>query len=192
MLLVGMDVSGKGIDNYGYLAVVLGTTESVRALSNQIGSMRTHMSGLTKPEQESIRNRLAFDSKNRIAFCVTLKRSEILDKIESLRRVKRKRMPKGNIIRTYNRVVILKIKTIIEDFVLSHNESVVDLTIQCDSDCNPFAKIGDFSYAYKGDAHKISDIIAWCNKNNKTPNSVIEIDFTDEIPEKMMKILHFN
>lgn len=193
MLLIGMDVSGdEHHSNYRYLGVVVGTHENILGLSDSIGPFPEHMSRISVQERDQLIEKLAFDSRNRIALCITLNRQEIIDQIMSLRQSRQRKIGKGKILRTYNRVIIEEVKKRIERFVLDHGESVTEITIQCDNDSNPFVKAGALQYARKGAAYRISDYVAWCNNRNKSPETVIEIDFTAEIPEKMKKILKLN
>lgn len=82
-----------------------------------------------------------------------------------------------------------EIKKYLSDFLYQHKVSVTDIVIQCDSDCDYFAKEGGLKHTRKGAAYKLSDYIAWCNNKDKTPITVKEVDFTADIPIKMKKIL---
>lgn len=193
MLLIGMDVSGdEASTNYRFLSVVIGTDESILSLSNGMGRYSEHMARLEPAEKEDVISRLNFDKKNRIAFCVTLDRKRIVDEIIQSRKAKQRKISKGDILRTYNRVVMREILRRVESFVLSYGISPTDLKIQCDNDSLYFAKAVSLQHERKGAAYRISDYVAWCNNKDRTPDSVIEIDFTEEIPDRMKKILGIN
>lgn len=194
MLLAGMDVSGD-VDsgNYKYFAVVIGTKESISSLSRDIGHLPTHISRVGGKKQNEIIAKMVFDGKNRIAFCVYLKRDDIVDSIKNRRRAKRKRTPTGKILRTYNYVVMQKVKKYLEEFVMKHHISITDIVIQCEKDCIPFAKAGSLKYKYeKGKAYRLADIIAYCNNKKLRIPNVKEKNFTKEIPNSMLKILKIN
>lgn len=191
MLLVGMDVSGdEDHANYLYLGIVIGTNESILSLSANLGSYPEHMSRILESKQNEIIEKLSFDSRNRIAFCVKLDRKRIITEMKSLRRCRKIR--DGDIQRTYDMVVIQEIKRRIESFLFSHNQSITDIEIQCDNDMVRFAKAGSIKHTRKGAAYRISDYVAWCNNKNRNVDSVIEIDFTADIPGKMKGILGLN
>lgn len=85
-----------------------------------------------------------------------------------------------------------EVKKKIDSFLTAHRYSITDLEIQCDKDSICFLKIASIKQLHKGAAYRISDYVAWCNNRKRTPNSVIEIDFTNKIPERIKKILKLN
>ena len=183
-----MDVSGDAnATNYKFLGIVLGADNNIMGLSNDIGSYPEHMSRIKNRDKPKIIQKLEFDNENRIAFCVKLDRKKIVDKIIKSRRARS--TGKGKIFRTYNYVLIQEIKKIIEKFLVGQGKSVTEIIFQCDKDSDPFIKAGGLKLQRKGAAYRISDYIAWCNNKNKRPKSVIEINFTKEIPKRMKKIL---
>lgn len=193
MLLAGMDVSGdENNTNYKFLGIVIGTNESIMSLSSSLGSFPEHMSRIDNADKPTVIQKLQFDSTNRIAYCVTLDRKRIVDSIMSARRVRDRRIGKGKVLRTYNYVVIQEIKKIINDFLISHNCSITDLVVQCDRDAKPFLKIGSIKDIRKGAAYRISDYVAWCNNRNRASETIVEIDFTESIPDRMKKMLKLN
>lgn len=193
MLLVGMDVSGdEEYSNYKFLGVVIGTNESIMSLSSHMGSHPEHMSKIPHNEKDSVIEKLEFDSRNRMAICIKLDRNSIVEKIENSRQAKYRKIGKGKILRTYERIVMQEVRKRIEGFVLSHGDSINDITIQCDKDARPFARAGSLQFTQKGAAYRISDYVAWCNNKGRNPETVIEVDFTDQIPERMKQILRLN
>jgi len=192
MLLAGMDVSGDDKSgNYKYLAVIIGTEESINRLSDDIGYLPTHISRLGGRKQNEIIGKMVFDGKSRIAFCIYLKRDEIVDFVKNKRKAKKKRMPIAKIRRTYNYVVMYEVKKFLEKFLLDHNLSITDLLIQCESDCIPFARAGSLKYEYsKAKVYRIADITAYCNNKKLRIPNVNEKNFTKEIPKIMLKMLN--
>lgn len=61
-----------------------------------------------------------FNAETEIAFCVKLDRKNIVEKIMRIKRVGGKNLEKGKVLRTYNRVVIHKVRERLEDFLYSH------------------------------------------------------------------------
>lgn len=195
MLLVGMDVSGdEDRSNYEYLGIVIGTNESILSLSEKMGSYPEHMSRLKDKEKENVVQSLTFDSKNRIAFCVRLDRQRIIDKIKESRKVRKQRTPTKSILRTFNRVIMQEVRCRIEEFALLHDISITEIVVQCDRDAKPFAIAGCLQHTRKGAAYRVSDYVAWCNNRNRDNDvkSIISINFTNDIPDRMMKILGLN
>lgn len=185
-----MDVSGDIEEgNYKFLAITIGTQESIEGLSNQIGRLPTHISGISGENQTKIISKLSFDGKNRKAFCIKLKRNEIVNSIKSRRKIKKRGLPTGSILRTYNYVVMQNVKKLLEQFLLQHGISITELIIQCDSDCIPFAKEGSLKHQYKGNAYRLSDIIAYCNNMEWPIPNVDEVKLTNDITERIMKVL---
>lgn len=189
-LLIGMDVSGDNEHtNYKFLGIVVGQHQSIMSLSQNIGKYSEHMANIHRGREDVI-EKLVFDSTSRTAFCVKLDRKRIVEEIMNSRHVRRKKLQKGKVLRTYNYVVIQEIKKRLETIAIKDGISVTELVIQCDVDCQPFAKAGALKHTLKGVAYRISDYVAWCNNRNCTPPSVIEIDFTTDITTRMKKILH--
>ena len=171
MLLAGMDVSGNPNEtNYKFLGVVIGTHESIMGLSKQLGDLsRTY--GLVKMIRK---NNLCMKSyrlnkRNRIAFCVTLDRSNIIQRVEN--KIAKRKRKGGKYFRTYNRVVMQLLREHIEEFLLkNHHGSITELIIQGEGDSKPFTKAGNIKFQRKGAAYRISDYVAWMNNRGKSPS----------------------
>lgn len=163
------------------------------SLSENIGSSNPeHMSRISDKEQ--VVRKLNFDSKNRIAFCVKLDRKKIVDEVKSSRQARRRGIRNSDILRTYERVVMQQIRKKIENFVISHKTSITNIIIQCDKDAEYFAKAGDLHHVRKGVAYRLSDYVAWCNNRDRDGDvqTIIQLDFTNEIPYRMRSILKLN
>lgn len=194
-ILMGMDVSGDDThSNYEYLGIVIGIHESVMSLSGKMGQYSEHMSELTEPQKRDVVSKLSFDSTNSIAICVRLDRKKIIDGIRARRRIRNSRKLDGAVIRTFNRVIMTTIQSRIEQFALSHKESFTNLIIQGDKDVKGFADAVGLTFTRKGAAYRLSDYIAYCNNRGLDNQiaSIIQLDFTNEITEKMLGILGLN
>lgn len=190
-ILIGMDISGdSNYSNYHYLGIVVGTHESVMNVHNSMKDYPEHMASIDELDRQQIINDLDFDSKSRIALCVKLDRKNIVENILNHKRKGGRNLEKGKVLRTYNRVVMQQVKRYLEDFLFSHGVSITEIIIQCDSDCIHFAKAVGLKHTRKGVAYKLSDYIAWCNNKNRRPQTVREINFTQDIPTRMKKILN--
>lgn len=193
-ILIGMDVSGDSKDrsNYKFLGIVMGTQESIMSLSENIGSQYPeHMSKIM--DKDGVLDKLSFDSKNRIAFCVKLDREKIVNEFDSIK-IRRRKIRKSDILRTFERVVMQEVGRRIQNFALLHKVSITDVTIQCDKDSEFFARAGNLQYVRKGVAYRLSDYVAWCNnrKMDDKIDEIIPIDITDQIPNRMKSILKLN
>ncbi len=191
MLIGGMDVSGdEVIGNYKYLAIIIGSRENIQSLSDKISQQRTRMSKLNKQSRKSIIKKLEFDKRNRIAFCIALDRTKIIDEIKKLRSIKESRKPTGKIIRTFNYIVMRKIQSQLESYARQNSIPLSEINFECDSDCIPFANILQVKTRSESKAHNIADKVAWCNNKKIRLPSVIELDFTNEIVPTMKKMLN--
>ncbi len=190
MLLAGMDVSGEPKkDNYNYLAIVIGTEAKIDYLYSRTGPHSIHMSGLAEYEQKRIIKELVFDCKEIVSFCVKLDRDQIIKSVVGSGRIKRKKIPHRNILRTFNHIIMQGIRNDIDSFLLAHNETITKFSIECEGDCKPFADAGHFKSLLKNKAHAISDRVAWCNNKIGLIDTVQEINFAKDIPEKMIRTL---
>ena len=190
-IIAGMDVSGDTLaGNYKYLGVVIGTSQGIEQIEKQIERpLKLHITRHSKDEQDSIIEKLHFDGKTCLAFCIKLDRSKILQNIQTLK-IRKKRIPKGNLLRLFNRLLIQQLKPLIQEFLLYHKISIGELKIQCDSDSIPFLKSGGLKHSeVLGTPYILSDIVAWCNNKNRDPSGVSVRDFTSDIQNKMMKNL---
>lgn len=189
-----MDVSGDKRDktNYLFLGFVIGTIESMTGLSRRFGDLPEHMSYLSDSEKDYVLDELVFDQQNRLALCVSLNRDKIVKEIMGSRGTGRRNIGKGDIIRSFNRVIIQEIIKQINPFLSHHRESITDLTIQCENDSVPFAEARNLQHIRKGMAYRISDYVAYCNNKITTPTTVHEINIVNEIPEKIRGILGLN
>ena len=189
-----MDVSGDKRDqtNYLFLGFVIGTVQSITGLSTKFGSLPERMSFLSYDEKEFVKNELVFDQTNRLALCVALNRDNIVKTILGSRGTRRRSIGKGDILRSFNRVIIQEIIKQINPFLELHRESITDLTIQCESDSSPFAEARHIRHTRKGIAYRISDYVAYCNNKETAPATVREINIVNDIPDKIKKILGLN
>lgn len=190
MLIAGMDVSGDPQrDNYDFLAIIMGTLERIDDLYNRTGPHNIHMSGLDGQQQKRIIDELVFDDNELIAFCIRLDRDRIIQQVIDSRRIRRKNIPHGNILRTFNRIVMQGIRSDLNACLLKHDQEISQFQIECEHDCLPFARSAHLQPIPPSKARAVADRVAWCNNKIGKLATVREIDFVSEIPEKMIRIL---
>ncbi len=85
-----MDFSGNAGSLDKFIAIVIGTEESISAIFDTLGYDHIHMRNIHSDKQNTIVSRLRFDGKNNIAFCIRIDRNIITNQILTLRRIKKK------------------------------------------------------------------------------------------------------
>ena len=90
MLVGGMDFSGNADSLDKFIAIVIGTEESISAIFDTVGYDHIHMRNIHNDKQNAIVSKLRFDGKNNIAFCIRIDRSMTTNQILTLRRIKKK------------------------------------------------------------------------------------------------------
>ena len=186
MLVGGMDFSGNADSLDKFIAIVVGTEESISAIFDTAGYDHIHMRNIHGDKQNAIVSKLRFDGKNNIAFCIRVDKSIITNKIRNLRRVKKKNTSNEKIFRAYYRIVFRNIAERLQRFALDHGHKLEDILFQCDSDCIRFAKDTNLRYVYKGSAYDLSDVVAWCNNRGLEPKGVITLDISSDVKSKLL------
>jgi len=182
MLLAGMDVSGRPhVDNYMYLAIVLGTDESINALFNKLNLPKKHMSAIHMEKQDQIVNDLDFDCVNRTAFCITINRKQIIETIKNHRRMRSRNISYFRLYSMFERNLFKYLRDDLGNFILQHKESITELSIQCDNDSRNFIRTWGLKPAIADNAHKIADVVAWCNNKEISVSGVIDRDYRKKI-----------
>ena len=126
-LVAAMDSSGDPtFGNDKFLAIVIGTDESISSIFKKLGHNHIHMSNFNKKKQSQIISKLSFDSENNIAFCIRIDRYVIVNKINQLRKTKQKNISKGRIYYLFNRALFKQLRNPILEF-LSKYDYTIDL-----------------------------------------------------------------
>ncbi len=190
MFLAGIDISGDPeTDHYKRMSIVIGTKESIDSIVKRLGSNKIHMNQVKKHDHGNIISKLDFTNDQIIAFCITLDKKLIVDRIRKSRRIKQKNISSEKIFRMYNNILMYEIRESIVDFLSKHNHALSDIVFQCDQDCLNFAKDTGLRYTEVGDAHMLADIVAWANNKNIEPDGVIAMDLRDIIERRLKKEL---
>lgn len=187
MLQFAADVSGdEQTGNHKFMALIIATDAFVASTIKRLGTNNIHMNIIqNKQRKDFILSTIKFDGKEGIAFCVRLDRDIILAEIKN-------KNPKRNISRSrimynFNYTLMNQMREQIDSFLIKHGHELSDIILQCDSDCQDFAKNNGLCYTDQGDAHTLADIVAWANNRNKEPEGVIPLDLREEITTKMKK-----
>ncbi len=181
-----MDFSGNNDSYDKFIAIVIGTEESISAIFNTMGYDHIHMRNIHSDKQNAIISKLRFDGKNNIAFCIRIDRNIITNKIRNMRRIKKKNILNEKIFYACNLAVSRYIIERLQRFVLEHGQSLEDVIFQCDGDCIRFAKDVNLKYSYKGSAYDLSDVVAWCNNHGLEPKGVVTLDIRNDVKSKLL------
>lgn len=191
MIVGGMDVSGTPkTGNCKYLGVVVGTDQAINTVKINLGYEGIHMSQIgDKRRQDKIISKLKFDSREIMAFCFKIDKNTTINKIAEMRKIKKLRIPNSKIYRTYHYLLAHHIRQQITEFLVMHNQDMSSTIFQCDGDCKNFLKESGLHHANGGNAHMLSDAVAWANNTNREPQGVIQADLSSEIRKGLIKKL---
>lgn len=183
-----MDVSGT-MDNYKYLAIVIGQKENLNSLYHKIGSPQRHMSGQSRKKKNRIIRNLMFDGVNRTALCVKLERKKVIKTLKSKRAKKYNRQSGGKLFSMFETTLFKYLRTEIEKFTSQYNRTPTRVIVECEKDSRNFAKAWGVKTLEPASIHIISDIVAWCNNKGENIDGVIELDLSEVIQNKLLKKL---
>ena len=190
-MLAGRDVSGgPESGNHKFMAIVIGTNESIEAMTRRLGPKPVHMSRVIgRGAKHAIIDRVEFDGRNRMGLCLRLEKRRIFSKIRG--RLKQGRGHVGNkkMSRTYHGLVWNMVRDPVEEFLRPHNYEAHRLDFQCDYDCRDFVRDRGWGPASPGAAHALADILAWGNSHGLEPKGAICLDLSDRLEEQMIR--HF-
>lgn len=188
MLLGGVDVSGRpGIGNYKFMSIVIGTDEKIRTMIKRVGMGLIHMNTIhDKKVREGIISKLNFDGKECIAFCYRL---DLDTTIRHARSRRTKNIRTDRMFTACYYVIWMHIQDQIKAFLQSHRCDIHNVVFQCDGDSEIFLKTVGLKRAYKGQAHSLSDAVAWANNNGKEPRGVISQNLTKVIDRQVRNMM---
>lgn len=189
-LLAGMDVSGDPVSgSHKFMAIVIGTDESIRSLTVNLGSKPIHMKNLHRRDRDDVINRVKFDRRTIAGYCIHLEKNRTFSKVYD--RFKRKgrldRTNRKKLSRTYNALLWMGIRSPLEEFLLQHGHITQDLIFQCDVDCRDFAKDRGWDYENRGPAYVLADILAWCNSHGQELDGSVYLDLADLLEQQTLK-----
>ena len=187
-MAAGMDASGdQSSGNQKFMAVVIGTEESVAAMTRRLGSDSIHMNMIKNPrERDEILNKIRFDGRTCIGLCVRLERKLVLDGIQK-RAKGTPRIYKRRAVSTYHQLVWDMVRDPVEGFLRRHDCEIASLGIQCDADCRDFARDRGWHSEPVGSAHMLADIVAWANNHRREPAGTMYMDIHDRLVKSMRR-----
>ncbi len=175
----------SNVGNDKFLAIVIGTEESIDSTVKRLGSNTIHMHMVKdKKTKDDIISKLIFDGENCIALCIRIDKTLLLKKIKGMNYNDIAKFHVG-----YNRMLFKYIRPYIENFLIKHNCTIHDVVFQCDGDCVNLAKDIGVKHDMAGNVHMLADIVAWANNRCQEPDGVVPIDVRDAIKSRMMKNL---
>ena len=154
-----------------------------------MGSPTTHMSGLPKQTKQRIISKLQFDQNYRFALCVTIDRKRIIKEVKNRRITKYKRMSNGRLFAMFEKALFKYLRHDIEAFTLKHHLELGEVPVECDGDSTVFAKVWGSNTMSPHGTHFIADALAWCNNKHIRIDTCIELNYTDEIKNDMIRKL---
>ena len=186
-IVAGVDVSGDpGSGNYKFMGIVMGTRKKIDSIFRHLESDHIHMSMIkNKRTQDELISMLKFDGSDITAFCIRLDRVEIINTIQNMRRARSKNIPGRKITEMYNRLLLRYVRDKLEEFPSRHGHALSEVAFQSDSDCVNFLKDNGLRHSDAGNAHMLSDIVAWANNRSREPEGVIPINPADRIQERL-------
>lgn len=187
-LLAGMDASGdQKSGNQKFMAVVIGTEESIVAMTRRLGSDSIHMNMIRNPrERDEILSKIRFDGRTCIGLCVRLERKLVLDGTQK-RAKKSPRIYKRRAVSAYHQLVWDMVRDPVEGFLRQHGCEIRRLGIQCDADCRDFARDRGWHSRPVGSAHMLADIVAWANNHRREPEGTMYMDIHDRLVKSMRR-----
>lgn len=189
-MLAGIDVSGDPASgNHKFMAIVIGTDESISALTRRLGPEPVHMNMIrSRYAKDSIINKVSFDGRNRIGLCIRLEKKHIVLKIRDRLKHRRGFANKKKLFRAYNALVWRMVRDPVEKFLRLHDYEIHKLYFQCDIDCSDFVHDQGWRSTKPGSAHALADVLAWGNSHGKEPDGAVYLDRSDLLEERMARL----
>lgn len=189
-MLAGMDVSGDPKSgNHRFMGIVIGTNESIKALTRRLGPEPVHMNRIVgRSAKYDIINKVNFDGINRMGLCIRLEKNRTFSSLRD--RLKRESNPVTNkkMYRTYHALMWNLIRDRVEQFLRQHDFEVHRLAFQCDDDCKFFVHDQGWHRASPGSAHGLADVLAWANRRGIEPKGAVRLDISKPLEERMFKL----
>ncbi len=189
MLEAGIDVSGnKEFGNCQYIAIVIGTQESINSQMRRLGSDEIHMKDIYyKKNRRRIFSELDFTGDDMIAFCLRIEQKQVIGEIMKKIRSENNKNSTAKIRKQFNKCVWYHIKNKVNDFIYRHQHALDDIGFQSDQDCRNFLKDVSLKCGDAHKAHSLSDAIAWFNHHNEEPKGVCMMDLHGLILAQLKK-----
>ena len=190
-MLAGMDVSGNPESgNHKFMAIVVGTEESIAGLARRIGPRPVHMSTIrSRDAKNAIIDNISFDGSNTMGLCLHLEKKRTFARLQGGTKQNRRFANNKKLSRTYHSFVWNLARDPMERFLRLHRFEVHRLHFQCDIDCRDFVNDRGWHQACPGIAHALADVLAWGNSHGREPKGAICLDLADSLEGQMVR--HF-
>lgn len=173
-----------------FMAVVIGTDESMGGLAGRIGPKPVHMSSIrSRDTKGGIIDKVRFDGRNLMGLCIRLEKKRTFARLAGGPKQRRRFASNKKLPRTYHGLVRNQLSDHAGPFRLSHNCEAHRLDFQCDFDCRDFVNDRGWHRASPGQAHMLADIPAWGNSHGLEPKGSTCIGLSDSLEAQMMR--HF-
>ena len=189
-MLAGMDVSGDPESgNHKFMAIVIGTNESIKALARRLGPEQGHMSRITgRSAKYAILDKVDFDEINRMGLCLRLEKSHIFSNLRDQLRQESSSVANRKMYRAYHALIWSLTRDHVEQFLRQHDFEAHRLIFQCDHDCVSFVRDQGWGCASPGSVHGLADVLAWANRRGIEPKGAVRLDISKPLEERMLKM----
>ena len=184
---MGADISGsiKRNSQAKYIAIVLGTKESINRIYQKIGLSEIHMSLINNSQKQKVFQNLIFNNNDLIGICLTVERQNTIDLILNNPKFNSRSISKLKLQKHFDYLLLKKIRNIIESFSIPRKYELKDIVMQCDPDMSKTGINWNMKTSHKGKAYEIADAVAWCNGHGKEIKFCKEIDISNTLQKEM-------
>lgn len=176
--------------NHKFMAIVIGTDESIGGLARRIGPKPVHMSSIrSRDTKRDIIGKVTFDGRNLMGLCIRLEKKRTFAKLAGGPKQRRRFASNKKLSRTYHSLMWNQLSDHVGLFLSSHNCEAHRLDFQCDFDCRDFVNDRGWRHASHGQAHMLADILAGGNSHGLEPKGSTYIDLSGRLEAQMMR--HF-
>ena len=189
-IVAGMDVSGNPESgNHKFMAIVIGTDESIRALTKRLGPELVHMNRVRgRDAKNAVIDAVTFDGRNRMGLCIRLEKKRTFSRIQGAMKREREFASSKKLSRAYHALMRNHLREPLEQFLRQHNCEAHRLDFQCDYDCSRFVDDCGWRRSRPGSAHALADILAWSNNRGREPRGAVRLDLSDLLEGRMLKM----
>ncbi len=190
MLLAGTDINGDNdyLGQFRYVAIVIGTPTAVSTLFNKIGLKTIEMKHLKKDQRRHVLKTMNFKGKDFLALCLKIDRQRLIDFITTHPHSTAKFIPKNDVYRSFDLVLLSLIRNKIDGFCQHHDTRFEKLVMQCDPDMSLTANNWKLSTAYHGKAYEFADAVSFCYEHKwRSVKGCDYFDFVDKIKFQLLK-----
>lgn len=188
-LLAAIDES----DNLNFLAIVIGTRDSINSYSGLFRPNFKSISRLHREDKMYILDKLDFNG-NIWAYCINFGLTELKNTLETQISSNRSKKMRNNITPTIGYALKYEIHNRIEEILLSNKCTIDDITFEIDNqDLEEYLKSSGLrcNNTKTGIVHRLSDCVAHANFRNFRLRNVTESNsnFKEEFHKKIYEVI---